>query len=164
MNKLLILVTTASFSFAIAPNLLAQETAQESTNCSASDCTELIQENSSHGSLTETKWQAIALRYYQSRLRDEFQTNNNLLSIWDVKEFLGFSGTKVRTSQVGNRQYWVWRDRENPQRKITAIFDYYQLVDLQGSEFDKTSDDFIQELTSHTFENQYQSTINSAKE
>ena len=144
MNKLLLLATTVSFSFAIAPNLLSQE----NLNCLEDNCRVTAPDNSSHGLLTEAKWQAIALRYYQSRLRNQFQANNHLLSIWDVRELLGFSGIKVRASQVGNRQYWVWRDRTNPQRKITATFDYYQLIDLQGSEFDTTSDDFIQELTS----------------
>ena len=144
MNKLLLLATTVSFSFAIAPNLLSQE----NLNCLEDHCRVTAPYNSSHGLLTEAKWQEIALRYYQSRLRNQFQANNHLLSIWDVRELLGFSGIKVRTSQVGNRQYWVWRDRTNPQRKITATFDYYQLIDLQGSEFDTTSDDFIQELTS----------------
>ena len=147
MNKLLLLTATVSLSFSVALSSFAQE---NNSTCSANSCSErVIVIDGSNDLLTEAKWQEIARRYYQSRLRSDFQDNNNLLSIWDVQEFLGFSGTKIKTAQTGNRQYWIWRDRYNPKRKIEATFNYYKLVDLQGTEFDTVPNDFIRELTSN---------------
>lgn len=99
---------------------------------------------SAYGLLTEAKWKAIALRYYQSRLRTTFKPHNNILSLWDVQELIGFPGLKIKESSVGNRQYWVWIDLKNPVRKIKATFNYYQLVDLKGSNFDASLQEFIQ--------------------
>ena len=155
MNKIVFFFSILSFCFGIAPNLLAQENV---SGCRDSTCSKTsvnlatnhrnIASNNfnsqfAYGTLTEDIWKAIASRYYQSRLRTNFNPRNDLLSLWDVKEIIGFSGIKVRESQEGNRQYWVWIDRHNPQKKIKATFNYYQLVDLKGVKFEAEATDLI---------------------
>ena len=155
MNRLAFFVNTLSFYFCLTPNLLARENI---TSCHNLDCSinsvniatnhgnigrNYFNSQFAYGTLTEDIWQAIASRYYQSRLRTNFNSHNDLLSLWDVKKLIGFSGIKIRESQDGNRQYWVWIDRDNPYRKIKATFNYYQLVDLKGVEFESVAADFI---------------------
>ena len=34
------------------------------------------------------------------------------------------------------RQYWLWRDYQDPNKEIRATFMYYQLIDIKGNGFD----------------------------
>ena len=128
--------------------LAASASTAQDNSCIGAGCSNKIWATSSHGTISEMKWKAIARRYYQSRLRSKFSEDNNLLNLWEVQQFIGFSGKKLKVSSAGNRQYWVWRDSDNPQRKIEATFEYYQLVDLKGSDFATVPNDFIKEAVS----------------
>ena len=88
------------------------------------------------GTLNNDKWSTIAKRYYQSRYRTEFSSNNHLVDLWEAQDLLGFTGIKIKHAHDGQRQHWLWRDNQDPKKEIRATFMYYQLIDLKGTGFD----------------------------
>ena len=87
--------------------------------------------------LTKQKWRELFKRYYRSRYRKQFKDNNNFLSLQEVNQLLGFTGQRNKINKNSPQQYWFWQDRENPQKKIEAIFVYHQLVGLRSKGFDR---------------------------
>ena len=94
------------------------------------------------GRLTEEKWQVLAQRFYQSRYRAKFTPNNSFLSLREVRSILGFSGirNKINNNKINkhsSHQYWYWQDAEDPNKRITAVFIYHQLIGLRSRGFDR---------------------------
>ena len=91
--------------------------------------------------LTEQKWQTLAKRYYQSRYRVRFEPNNHFLSLKEVNNLLGLTGTRIKISKKtdnnNSHQYWHWRDPQDPRKKIQAVFVYHQLIGLRSRGFDR---------------------------
>ena len=87
--------------------------------------------------LTKQKWSELFKRYYRSRYRSNFTASNNFLSLKEVNQLLGFTGKRKRNDRNTPHQYWSWQDKENPDKKIEAIFVYHQLVGLRSKGFDR---------------------------
>lgn len=92
---------------------------------------------SDQSKLTKQKWRKLFQRYYRSRYRTKFAANSSFLSLKEVNNLLGFSGKRNKIHQHSPHQYWSWQDKENPQRKIEAVFVYHQLVGLRSKGFDR---------------------------
>ncbi len=107
----------------------------------ASGAPSAIAINNKPDTITEQKWQTLAKRYYQSRYRIRFESDNHLLSLREVNNILGLTGRRTKISKKTNtnnsHQYWYWQDPQAPHKKIQAVFVYHQLVSLRSKGFDR---------------------------
>ena len=77
-------------------------------------------------------------KYYRTRYRNKFQEDNSFLSLKEVNRLLGFSGNRNKIKKGGSHQYLSWQDKEDPNKKIEAVFVYYHLVGLRSKGFDRS--------------------------
>ena len=88
-------------------------------------------------SLTPQKWRRLLKKYYRTRYRTQFKENNDFLSLKEVNNLLGFSGTRNKVTKENSHQYLFWQDPENPRKRIEAVFIYNRLVGLRSRGFDR---------------------------
>ena len=89
-------------------------------------------------SLTSQKWRKLLKRYYRTRYRTQFKTNNSFLSLKEVNNLLGFLGTRKKVTKENSHQYIFWEDPEDSSKKIEAVFIYNRLVGLRSIGFDRS--------------------------
>lgn len=87
-------------------------------------------------SLTSQKWRKLVKKYYRTRYRTQFKENNGFLSLKEVNDILGFSGSRSKVTKE-NHQYLSWQDSEDPKKRIEAVFVYSRLVGLRSRGFDR---------------------------
>lgn len=85
-----------------------------------------------YGDVTREKWDEIySLSYSRnSRLRNR---NEDPLTLSEIQSIMGFSG--VRVYSRNGTEKWVWRDLENPNKKIEIIFLNREVRQLSKSGF-----------------------------
>ena len=101
--------------------------------------TELSTCDGDSSTLTPQKWQRLAQKYYRTRYRKNFQSNNSFLSLKEVNNLLGFPGKRNKVKKGSHHQYLTWKDPANPHKKIEAVFIYDRLVGLRSRGFDRSS-------------------------
>ena len=128
MNKALLLILSSVLTFAsLANGVMAQTEAKYFGRA----------RQNQEVKLTNEQWRNLTRKYYQSRYRTKFTSDNNFLSLHDVRELLGDRGLRDRVSKSNWRQYWSWSDVNQPSKKIEGIFIYYRLISLKSRGFDR---------------------------
>ena len=128
MNKTLLLILSSILTFAsLANGVMAQTETKYLAQA----------RQNQEVKLTNEQWRNLTKKYYQSRYRTKFTSDNNFLSLQDVRELLGDRGLRDRVSKSNWRQYWSWSDVNQPGKKIEGIFIYYRLISLKSSGFDR---------------------------
>ncbi|MGD1922097.1 MAG: hypothetical protein ACFCAD_26300 [Pleurocapsa sp.] len=100
--------------------------------------TEVNSCQSNTSKLSQQKWRILMKKYYRTRYRNKFQEDNSFLSLKEVNRLLGFSGKRNKIKKGGSHQYLSWQDKEDPNKKIEAVFVYYHLVGLRSKGFDRS--------------------------
>ena len=142
MRKILLPILSTIFSLTtlLTPEIVLAQSKMNNCQSSNDRSTEIGICQVNTNILTPQKWRRLVKKYYRTRYRTKFKENNDFLSVGEVNNVLGFSGTRNKIKKGSHHQYLSWKDGKDPHKIIEAVFVYHQLVGLRSRGFNRSYD------------------------